>query len=472
MTGWEFGSNSCTDISDFDIPEQMDPLFFRSQNKLERLLKRGVHYDCYDIASYVAWPEGLKTLLQAGYLADRVTFRAALKSGAAAVQVLRDTDNLYDDSLLENSPDLSECGDPAAREIVVQSLAEKRKHLLELAEAHLPRATLSRLGVRPDTLLGYKAAEVNRLLNQSLKDDGFPSGGVLWTGWLVYEAACLNTDLADQLWDAGFRDVDDMDRQGVTALMKLKATLTRDRLSTPLELLKMASWLVGKGADPHRCPVRYDYSALHFLSTTLGYAIDETTDPLSQAPASIEAMVNMILLDKFRDPCSCHCSDGGCTPLTVFLDALLRREYDVYCIDEIYIDILEDVFASLISKSARAFEEKVIPEVLCLLTFRVLEISHTCSHPIFSRNGLRFHSFDPAEARETHDEEKDLIRELERLVLKFISDYKRMSLPFQRFMREHWCVQMNEILSKRPTPNEEENNRIREIGVVLEPYLK
>ena len=131
------------------------------------------------------------------------------------------------------------------------------------------------------------------------------------------------------------------------------------------------------------------------------------------------------------------------------------------CIDEIHINILEVLFASLISKSATVFEEKVIPELL--------GISHTCSK--FPHNRLQFHSFDPAEAREIHDEEKDLIRELQKiLVLEFISDYKRLSLPFERFMREHWCVQMKEILSKRPPPSKGKTNRVREIGMILETY--
>lgn len=455
-----------TDISDFDIPEQLLPLVLRSQNKLERLLKRGVHFKCYNITLYATWPEGLATLLQAGYFADRETFHAALISGAAAVQVLRDTGNLHD-MLLWNSPDLAASWDSAAREIVVRDLAVKRKHLSHLAEAHLPRETLSRLGVQPGTLLGYKAPEVNQLL----EDQGISSREEFWIGWLIYEMAGTNTDLADQLWDSGFRNVDDMDAQGATALMKLESPLQHGRSIEPLAHLRMGSWLIEKGANTRLCPVIYEYSALHFLGAALGYAIDETTDPLSQAPASIEAVINMILLDDLRDPCSCHCSDGGCTPLTVFLDALLEPNYDVDCIEGLTIDSLVDVLTLLISKSPEAFEEKVMPEVLRLLTFRVLEISHTCSHPKVSYNRvLEFHPFDPAEAREIHDEEKDLIRELECLVLDFISDYKRLSLPFEQFMREHWGVQMKETLSKRPPPSEGETNRIREIGVVLEPY--
>lgn len=61
-----------------------------------------------------------------------------------------------------------------------------------------------------------------------------------------------------------------------------------------------------------------------------------------------------------------------------------------------------------------------------------------------------------------------MIEELESLVLEFVSDYKRLSLPFEVFIRDHWWVRMREVLDRQESPTEEQMDQIREIGVVLE----
>ena len=56
--------------------------------------------------------------------------------------------------------------------------------------------TLSQLGVKPGILLEYKAAQVYQLL----KYKGISTEDIeCRQGWLVYEAATLDTDLVDRL---------------------------------------------------------------------------------------------------------------------------------------------------------------------------------------------------------------------------------------------------------------------------------
>ncbi|KAF3384930.1 hypothetical protein F1880_002148 [Penicillium rolfsii] len=71
------------------------------------------------------------------------------------------------------------------------------------------------------------------------------------------------------------------------------------------------------------------------------------------------------------------------------------------------------------------------------------------------------------EVREIHEEERELIGEMECLVREFNSDYQRLSLPFETFLREHWCVRMHEVLAKKGPLSEEVKSQIRGIGVVL-----
>jgi hypothetical protein len=423
---------------------------------LERLLKRGVDFRA-ELDLYTVWPEGLATLLEAGYEVDMIITQIALVSSAAALKLLRDTGNLDPEVL---APLLLICKNADSRRIVIQELAEGRKKFVGIAMTSLPTETILQLRVRPDTLLGYQAAHVHALL----EGDGIETGDIDFRrGRLIYETAGLDTELADQFWEIGFRDVDDRDDQGMTALMKLVT-----RISIPLGLLRMASWLIGKGADTGICPMIYDCSALHFLGATLGCSIDANTPSLFQLASSYEAVVHSILLDDSRDSCYCHCSSGGCTPLATFLGALVSRHRDIYYIQKIAIVIMADEFTSLISKSPEAFERKVIPDVFRLTTFRVLGITDTCAHQIEFADAASFHPFDTEEVSEIHEEERDLIQELECLVRDFICDYQRLSLPFETFLREHWCARMHEVLSKKESLSHVEKKQIRDIGVILE----
>ncbi|KAJ5370283.1 uncharacterized protein N7496_006375 [Penicillium cataractarum] len=491
------GRGEFYDISDFDIPEPLIPLVLRSQNKLERLLKRGVSFQA-ELEFYPSWPEGLGTLLQAGYEPDKETMGRALNSGTAAVRVLKDTGKLYPELCI---PFLAECPYPTAREIVVQELAEERKQLWNTALTHLPMETLLQLNIRPDTVLGFNAAQVHCLLETHGVNTNHIGSR---EGWLIYRAAKLNTELANQMWDHGFRDVDEKDDMGMTALMKLQSFLDFGKGPPALKLLEMASWLIKKGADGRLCPKICDYSALHFVAASLAESLgswgwvatqSETIEnllakmnPLSQLPSSLEAVLHSILLDDSRDSCSCYCSPTGCTPLAVFLGALTKGRNDIYYVKGIAKVILPSIFASLPSKSPESFEERVIPQALRLITFEALEISHTCAHPTYQwsilgssddsgitahpavpyAQRLVFQPFEPEEVKEIHEEEAALIEELESLVMEFISDYKRLCLPFEVFIQEHWWVRMQEVLDRQEPPTEEQIDQIQGIGVVLE----
>lgn len=169
-----------------------------------------------------------------------------------------------------------------------------------------------------------------------------------------------------------------------------------------------------------------------------------------------------------RHSCRCYCSPGGCTPLAVFLSELIKTQGAFSYTESIAIDGVVEMLSSLSPKSPGAFERRILPEVLRLLTFKTLGITHTCAHPKVLRSNLSFRPFDPEDAQEIHEEERDLVQELECLVLEFMSDYKRLGLPFGEFLREHWCNRMDEILSKSESLSEEQKHQIQEIGVILE----
>jgi hypothetical protein len=65
---------------------------------------------------------------------------------------------------------------------------------------------------------------------------------------------------------------------------------------------------------------------------------------------------------------------------------------------------------------------------------------------------------------------KEAIHAFEELVQGFIDQYKTLGLPLVEFLRQHWCVQLQEHLQGQ-APSEEELHQIKELGVEILPSL-
>jgi hypothetical protein len=138
----------------------------------------------------------------------------------------------------------------------------RRRRLQDQAEAHLLRGVTDQLCIRPDTLLNVNAYEAYTLLAAtSAKLEGLLER----YQWSVFDYVCVNLDLADRLRDAGFRDVNEVDKNKATCLTKLW------EITTPCDLevfLQKAHWLISKGAEIHH--QNSSESALHSLGNNEG----------------------------------------------------------------------------------------------------------------------------------------------------------------------------------------------------------
>lgn len=135
-------------------------------------------------------------------------------------------------------------------------------------------------------------------------------------------------DLADRLWDSGFRDVNAIDKKNEACLTKLGENNPPCDLDV---LLQKAHWLISKGADIHHQDS--SGSALHALGDSVGtivYWLNQEEDGSLQSPPSkIESLSEAskkllitILSETARDDCECACSPNGCFPLTTLLSGL------------------------------------------------------------------------------------------------------------------------------------------------------
>lgn len=444
--------------TDINLPDELVPLITRSKDQLFALLKEGLNMQPW-IGSYTQWPTGLSVLLQAGYNPSRDSFRHACEADCkASVQVL-----IHNGKFLLGPDELRISSVHHNQEIVqliIQVLADRRKRLQSLAVDCLPRGVLAQLRIRSDSLLNLKAAEAFKLLRlHSIKVDDIEEE----YEWSVYDALGLNLSIADRLWNAGFQDVDEVNKYGVTSLMKLEySELIR---YGPIPLLERAYWLITKGSDPYR--KKSSSPALHFLGRAIGHAIsalEENKDVRSELSRLDEGCRNLlwsIFCDDTRDSCDCACSTNGCCGLTRVLHGLFRRRHRISTESLVKISItIEFLASSLEPKLQDSFYDQLAPGILRFLTFRMLDITHTCSHS--------FRNIDPEEVNEIHYEEKYLICTLERLLDEFAAEYEKSTETLPEFLTGSWWTRINETVSAHEPPTQQELNQILETGVVLE----
>lgn len=206
---------------------------------------------------------------------------------------------------------------------------------------------------------------------------------------------------AEQLFIAGFRDIEAYDSSGYTPLMIYCANGD----------IRMASFLMQRGADPRKCHEHGGFRAGHLLC----YGVMEMAEPFSPVniareygfrAKSYEKEIIKVALDTSVDIGSyCRCSLDGFSPIIAmfhgrqFADTFYRKQNFQYLISN--IDSLTDR-----KKYWRAF---VMGEV-----FDRLGMTHTCT-TLYPK-----HRFFPDNRRiEIEDEEQELFFRLEEIVARF-----------------------------------------------------
>ncbi|KAL8938344.1 MAG: hypothetical protein Q9216_003945 [Gyalolechia sp. 2 TL-2023] len=347
---------------------------------------------------------------------------------------------------------------------------------------------------------GVNQSEHSRLDNDQLYNSSIPraensapdlrrgnpqSRGYFHHMHTVYHCPYLNVEIADELWNAGFRDVDMPDEYGRTPLMILRPWWL-EKSQSLREYLDCASWLHQKGASLHRpCDFTFEKGSnnigdiatrskrygIHYAAATLGsilYYVNiylttrANTITRESLSLDIQQFLRKLPLDDSLDDCICVCSEHGCLPITnclkkysLFLYYDPRGSFSAY----IFCRLLEVI-------PAEGFPNDVSRELVRLATFQKLGLRHTCCKfdPAFNH----FVTIEPKETDEIRDEDHEGIQLLESLLEEF--EEKRGNEDIKSFLNGYWATRMEEVLEGR---DKEMVDRaaMREVGVIMMIFL-
>ena len=286
--------------------------------------------------------------------------------------------------------------------------------------------------------------------------------------------------IAENLWKLGFRDVNGKDSFGRTPLMvnQLKfPSEWRQYVNSSRSFanwLEFVTWILGKGADLYarqdktfiegQCGTELlGVSAISFLAwiMSMGIAFHQLVPNfpfhgrirpemgLAHPPdeetftESTLQTLRRIVMDCTTDDCTCSCSVSGCTMRTIIGKSYIDHGWSKnpwgytnhYREVILYLAQLTNVDASLGSS-----------EVLRFLTFRELDLKHTCCYWKFM-NGvfMVMRISDQAEIDEFREEDSEGLSKLEELLTEFEMKMNELDIPFPDFLLDYWEPRMKEV---------------------------
>lgn len=258
-------------------------------------------------------------------------------------------------------------------------------------------------------------------------------------------------------------------------------------------LLEVIIWFRDHGADLYR-PIpqtavigssrHHDdsrpFRLIHQLSEQLGHFMGTTPTSDDNVEEPLLSMLRDIALSPEADPCTCFCSPKGCTAISL----LARGSHDNRVEPKLEAFSISD---SLNPDSAATF--RVISDLLRLVTFETLGMSHTCCKYIHdaprqranyihdTRSGKRvsliptgqyriLKLMDPEEIAEIQEEDKHLSLLLEEIVSGFEEYYRSSGESCRQYWRNYLAAHWTELIAEKRLSLEDED-AIRNIGVIL-----
>ncbi|KAJ5087624.1 hypothetical protein N7456_011240 [Penicillium angulare] len=430
----------------------------------------------------VGWPKGVFILLEFGADALEVDLRRCPYRTAYADDL--DCDDFRDSlaPLLQRgcvvrSEDIHQCNSKTIRALLINELTNRRKRLHDVARSCLPPSRFAEItgpGI-DESIIDVHAFQIyaeliatNLMVDRSLECDATSDAPVYHHK--NYEPyATLNA--WDDLYLAGFRDVDLPDSRGLTPLMVagLSPEFAENRVI----------WLVGKGASLSKRIPFSNTTVAHLMTSRLfrklfeglqfGVKYDQG-DHMS--PKSINYHKHTIFLfPSIRDCCTCFCSDGGCTTLSVAL-----RECSASYLHQwtpsttpsksSYIFGLQ----SLIDLREETQERD--HTIIRFLTFEALGLRHTCCREIMNIGYFENYArdiMDENEVRNIQEEDQHRYQQLDELVEDLKTRFDDLRLPIIDFLDGPWYARMAQVLSARDPYDEEHILQNRNNGIFLEP---
>ena len=360
-------------------------------------------------------------------------------------------------------------------EALIRALSSRRNRLLELATKTLSAERVRGLQARTDQTLDENTSDVY----DALIDAGLSVPVALYSHsrelGTVFHMEHQLSPVAARLFDAGFRDVEGYNAQGLTPLMALSL---RSLCGPSCGYPRMLSWLTSKGASLLTKQRNHSWRALHFIAGRFGgYSADLregfcTRDSslngyMAEISHAIKHSGGIGLLKRIRDHCSCVCASSGCTMtismLKAYLSAIGSCSPDgIYQQPRfLYVDLWLLLFIEETSSTATT-----ISEILRVILFEELGLTHTCCLFEQSVKGDGFRDGMTAEdGRVIQEEEANLIATLEDLLELAISRWASSSGPFSNFIEQFLA---DEVHSSPKDWDKDYVRKVEDLGVKLE----
>ncbi|KAJ5360857.1 hypothetical protein N7517_010048 [Penicillium concentricum] len=279
------------------------------------------------------------------------------------------------------------------------------------------------------------------------------------------------------------------ENKGLTTLMRVARSsqyIGRARLN---KVLHTIGFLISKGADANRTRREDGRTALHFLGSSISMILKAQVQDLAMPPHSMGTtsmspgirekenfeikwpqlndngwdLLETLFMDRHCDSCSCACSSHGCLPCTGIFGELVTWEDSPPNVQAM-AELIRTFSDRRGPGSVKTCHDTLAPTVLRVCIFGYLELTHTCC----KRTGGWENTVQRAEMLDDfshiRDEQRLLIKELEKLTAFFMSKYHEMGLGLPEFLLEYWSVEIRKV--SKPDP--EEIERIKSIGVVLD----
>jgi hypothetical protein len=299
----------------------------------------------------------------------------------------------------------------------------------------------------------------------------------------------LTAKIAEELWQAGFRDIDVHDKFYRTLLSK-SILYRHDDFMRNIELQR---WLVWRGAkiySPMRCPdnlsePRYDTTtlhperrALHYIAADIGAMIprrsesdenerriESQEDWLKSLGEILAQFLTIIPCSSWLDDCICACSSGDCITFTILQKNIHCRQWPNYCNCAFSFNGWTTSFIVQATKTLLVLlgpqitcEDWLIDEIIRFNTFQELRLKHTCCE----RKKFVVTELESDEINELRNEDSEGIELLEELMIEFRN--QRGSQSLMSFLQGYWITRMKEVQRTRDKVVDLEKSR--EIGIV------
>lgn len=472
------------------MPEVLKLICRENAEDLQEFFRERHVLPCKKVGDYpllewsFSWPEGVRILLEFGESPNE-HFRSLSYPGiehhSSAAILLEKGCFLSKDALRESVA----CGDGGKRTMLLAKvLASRRKKLQTVGEKSLPRGLMpshvdDRILDGPDclkvldSLADHKIPQPHSFTTQA--EDFLMLPGMESVYHSVGQKKC-----AEALYQAGFLDTDMLDPNGKSTLSSMIS------LPSPAsDFIAMVQWHISKGANLLRRLHWTNESVSHLMYLTMIYhalSWQKTAyHPFHRATSESNLQQLITMGDEFIAPsripngCTCPCSPGGCTIMSVILRELTSEFYAVTSCQQ----CVRRVFECLQEWDQSYWME---PQAFIRsLTFNALGLTHICFAKVKKGKIIQFHRHDNAYYRQAghswyndgdyfndNDDEKSSLDEFEELLRDLEKKFDELSLPLDKFVSGYWYRCVKDHLLTRQSQEEEHIARARRVGVRLE----